>query len=309
MKAKELTNLYWFCQSVKYGGFSGASLYVNASAPTLSRAVAQLELTLGEKLLYRNAKHFQLTSSGEKYYQQFSTLFRQLDENWLLLSDDEVQLTGHINLSCPEPFADYFLQPIAIEFMKLHKKVNVHFTFAADADRFFDQHIDLAVVTSPLVSTQLIQRKLFQSELSLAASPSYLSESSHLSCAADLVKHKLIAGNTMSYWEFLENNNHIKVPLSPAYSINSLRLAIKAACAGVGICLMPTQTLSSFVKSGQLQAVLPQLNCVGGDVYMLWADRELVPARVSAFKDFIFKRIEQSDSFFSACINQELADK
>ena len=48
MKAKEMSSLYWFCQSVEYGGFAAASLQTRVSAPTLSRAVSQLEDRLGE---------------------------------------------------------------------------------------------------------------------------------------------------------------------------------------------------------------------------------------------------------------------
>ncbi len=64
MKAKDISNLYLFCQSVECGGFAAASLKTHVSAPTLSRAVASLEDKLGEKLVHRNAKQFQLTTAA-----------------------------------------------------------------------------------------------------------------------------------------------------------------------------------------------------------------------------------------------------
>ncbi|MDO6685202.1 MULTISPECIES: LysR family transcriptional regulator [unclassified Agarivorans] len=300
MKAKDMSNLYWFCQSVEYGGFAAASLQHKVSAPTLSRAVAQLEAQLGEKLLHRNAKLFQLTTSGNEYYQRFAPLFKQLDEQWLQLSNSQTSLTGDILVSCPEPFADYFLQQIAIEFMSTHPGVNIHIKFASDTERFFDDQIDLAVTTLPATASDLVQRKLFDSQLCLLASPNYLAKHGHPSSVEDLLQHNLLAGNTMKHWEFKQDGKTQQIPLNPKYSINSLRLTIQAACSGVGICLIPSTTASQFIEQGKLELLLSEAECQGGTTYIVWADRKLVPSRVTAFREMIFERMRQPLGFLAA---------
>lgn len=303
MKAKDLSSLYWFCQSVEYGGVAAASLNTRVSAPTLSRAVSQLEDKLGEKLVHRNAKQFQLTAAGDEYYQRFAPLFQQLNEQWTQLANLQPTLTGDIRVSCPEPFADSFLQQAAIEFMALHPGVNIHIEFSSDTESFIDDQIDLAVSTNPPKAPHLVQRRLFKMELSLAASPAYLSQRGYPTAIEDLLEHNLLAGNTIPFWEFKQGSKVVRIPVKAKYSIDSLRLIIQAACAGAGICLIPNTILVPFLERGKLKVLLPDVECPTGITYLVWADRKLVSARVTAFREMIINRMSQPLAFLASISN------
>tara|TARA_R110002060_G_scaffold78357_1_gene91405 strand:+ start:1111 stop:2109 length:999 start_codon:yes stop_codon:yes gene_type:complete len=289
ISTKHMANLYWFCLSVESGSFSAASIKAKTSAPTVSRAVAHLEAQLNEKLLHRDAKNFQLTNAGEEVYKKFSQLFSALDEQWVSLSNSQGELTGDIHISCPEPFADFFLQTLAIEFMRLHPRVNIHIHFASDAENFIDDQIDLAITTMPATAPHLVQKHLFESELALAASPDYLLDFSAPTNAKELVSHQLLAGNNFPSWPLKENGVLVNVPIKPKYSINSLRLNIQAAIAGAGICLMPKIALTQFCENNKLVAVLPEVECPKGMAYIVWTDRKMISSRVIAFRDLILE--------------------
>jgi DNA-binding transcriptional LysR family regulator len=293
MKAKEISDLYLFCASVQHGGFAAASDHAKVSAPTLSRAVSNLEDKVGEKLIHRNAKQFQLTAAGDEYFQKFSTIFEQLNDQWLQLSNSQPTLTGDIRVSCPEPFADGVLQETAIQFMKQHPGVNIHIEFSTDTDNFISNQIDLAIATKPPKAPQLIKRKLLNMTLSLAASPDYLNEHGRPKQVTDLINLNLLVGNSNPVWTFIEANKAVHIPVKAKYSINSLKLAIQAACAGVGICLMPNAAITSLVEKGSLEILLPEVECPAGIVYLVWAERKLMPARVSAFKETIINTLGQ----------------
>lgn len=304
MKAKDISNLYLFCQSVECGGFAAASLKTHVSAPTLSRAVASLEDKLGEKLIHRNAKQFQPTTAGDEYYQRFAILFSQLNDEWTQLSNSQPVLTGEIRVSCPEPFADNFLQKMAIEFMEQHPEVSVSINFSAGTERFFDEQIDLAIVTSPPHATHLVQRQLFESPLLMAASPTYLEKHGHPQTAKELVSHQLLSGNNIPYWELKENGKAVRIPYQPRYAVSSLRLNIDATLSGAGICMMPKAAFDKRAETGDLVEVLPEVECPTGKAYLVWADRKLIAARVVAFRDMIFEQFGQSSEFL-ASINSE----
>nr|WP_216611974.1 LysR family transcriptional regulator [Vibrio sp. RE86] len=289
-----------FCQSVECGGFAAASLKTHVSAPTLSRAVASLEDKLGERLVHRNAKQFQLTTAGDEYYHRFALLFSQLNDEWTQLSNSQPVLTGEIRVSCPEPFADNFLQKMAIEFMALHPEVSVSITFSAGTERFFDEQIDLAIVTSPPHATHLVQRQLFESPLLMAAAPSYLEKHGEPNSAEELIFHQLLSGNNLPYWELQEHGKSIRVPYQPRYSISSLRLNIDATLAGAGICMMPKAAFDKRADKGELKQVLPHVVCPSGKAFLVWADRKLIAARVVAFRDMIFERFGQSSEFLAS---------
>lgn len=300
MKAKSLINIYWFCQSVKYGGFVAASSQSNVSAATLSRAVAQLEEQMGEKLLYRNAKTFQLTSSGDACYRQFAPVFEQLDDEWAALASSQPVLSGDITISCPEPFADFFLQAVAIAFMDEHPEVNIHIQFAADANRFLEDQIDLAVITKPTRIPYLIQRQLFSVDQVLAASPEYLEKHGHPETVQALNDLQLLVGNTATRWEFIEAGNPVSITPHPRYSVNSLRLVVLAAVSGAGICMLSRAMFYRYQAQHELEQVLPNIQCPKGNAYVVWPDRKLVPARVAAFRDRLFEQMQDPEGFLSS---------
>ena len=300
MKAKDISNLYLFCQSVECGGFAAASLQTHISAPTLSRAVASLEEKLGEKLVHRNAKQFQLTTAGDEYYHRFASLFSQLNDEWTQLSNSQPVLTGEIRVSCPEPFADHFLQKLAIEFMELHPEITITIYFSAGTERFFDEQIDLAIVTSPPHASHLVQRQLFESPLMLAAAPSYIEKHGMPENAEELISHRLLSGNNLPYWELNVSGRSIRIPFQPKYAISSLRLNIDATLAGAGICMMPRASFERYAERGDLVQVLPDVDCPTGKAYLVWADRKLIASRVVAFRDMIFDRFGQTAEFLAA---------
>ncbi|MFT6986197.1 MAG: DNA-binding transcriptional LysR family regulator [Psychromonas sp.] len=302
MKAKDISNLYWFCQSVECGGFTAASLQTKVSAPTLSRAVSQLEEVLGDKLLHRNAKKFQLTTDGEECYQRFASIFHQIDDQWTQLSNSQTTLTGDIHVSCSEAFADYYLQPLSIEFMNTHPNVSIHIHFSSDTERFFDDQIDLAVVTTPAQTPSLVQRRLFESPLSFAAAPSYLEKHGKPTQVEELLKHHLLASRSIPYLELKQKGQAFKVPVNPKYSINSLRLTIQAAKAGLGICIIPSVDLKIFEQNGELEEVLQDVECPSGNVDIVWSDRKLISARVVAFRDMMFERMNNPIEFLSSLL-------
>ncbi|MCK8067694.1 LysR family transcriptional regulator [Cobetia sp. 1CM21F] len=295
-----MTSLYWFCQAVLYGGFAAASQHNRISAPTLSRAVAQLEESLGEKLIHRHAKQFRMTAAGEDCYQRFSPLFETLEHQWGQLANVKTELSGDIHVSCPEPFADGFLQAAALEFMGCHPGVRIHITLTSDTANFVDDRLDLAIATNPSPSPHLIQRQLFDMKLALAASPEYLASSRSLTNVEQLSDHSLLAGNSIRYWEFLQEDKSTRVPVHPRYSIDSLRLVIQAACAGMGICLLPQALLDPLVRQGKLCPILPEIECATGVVYLVWADRYLISNRVSAFRDMVLRRMRDPKPFMAS---------
>lgn len=299
MKAKDISNLYLFCQAVEAGGFASASQQTHVSAPTLSRAVSHLEDLVGEKLVHRNAKQFLLTTAGEEYYQRFSPIFTQLDEQWLKLSNVQTTLTGDIRITCPEPFAEFFMQQLAIEFMTEHPEVNISIQFSGDESKFFEERIDLAVIMAPPKDNNLVQRTLIQTPVVLAASPKYLERYGTPTSARDLYHHKLLVSSRVTHWEFKHKGELFKIPVTPRYSVLSMRLSLDAAVAGLGICLIPIESFNEHSKDGNLVQLIPDAEFPIGSAYLIWADRTLIPARVRAFKDLILKRFNQPSEYIT----------
>lgn len=295
MKSRNLSDLYLFCQSVRHGGYVAASKVTGVSASSLSRAVSQLEASLGEKLIHRTAKQFNLTAQGHLCFQRFDALFEAIDEKWIEQTNLQNKLVGDIRISCPEPFADNFLNAMALEFMAKHPDVNIHISFATKANDFFEKQMDLAVCTSLPDIPQLVQRKLMSMPFVLVASPAYLKEKGKPKAISDLQDHRLLTSSDTPFWEFEVQGKTIKLPFKPRFLIDNPRTITKAACTGLGISLVPEATIKNMVDEGTLEIVLPKAQVKKGEVFLVWADQHLIARRIKEFKDTIINRLNKDE--------------
>ncbi len=290
MKTKELANLYRFYQVVEHGGFAAASYTSGISAPTLSRAVAELENVCGEKLLYRNAKQFCLTSAGESYYQKFVPLFKNFEAYWLDANNAQSELSGDIHLSCSVPFVESFLQNHVIKFMQENHKINVFLHYTHNTRHFVNDKIDISIVNAPIKEPYLTQRKLFEVSLGLAASPAYINKQGSLNYIDELYKHDLLFSGSAScpFWQLEQNGVVYKIQVKPKYYIDNFNSICKAAIAGLGICLMPLPILHILEQEGRLIQILKDVKCEKNKTYVVRSNNKYNSVRVSAFYDSLF---------------------
>jgi DNA-binding transcriptional LysR family regulator len=66
-----------------------------------------------------------------------------------------------------------------------------------------------------------------------------------------------------------------------------------AACAGLGIALVPVDIVGADLKGGRLVRVLPRYGRDGGAVYVVWPSQKLVPAAVVAARELLIEELEK----------------
>ncbi|MGP1667708.1 MAG: LysR family transcriptional regulator, partial [Rhodanobacter sp.] len=75
----DLRNLRYLVEVVRRNGFARAAEHAHASQPTLSKAVAQLEQELGDRLLDRSRRGVQLTAAGEIVHRHAVAMLAQVE--------------------------------------------------------------------------------------------------------------------------------------------------------------------------------------------------------------------------------------
>jgi DNA-binding transcriptional LysR family regulator len=108
-----------------------AAALLEISQPSVSRAIADLERTIGVRLLSRNAKGVQLTPSGRAMFTHGHGAFEELRQgikNIELLADPAA---GEVRVGCPEAIASGLLSAGLSRFSLEHPRVTVS-VFAAD---------------------------------------------------------------------------------------------------------------------------------------------------------------------------------
>ena len=70
MMLDRLTELATFAAVVEQGSFTGAARELSVSKPVVSKRVAQLEDSLGLRLLNRTTRRLSMTEAGEALYER-----------------------------------------------------------------------------------------------------------------------------------------------------------------------------------------------------------------------------------------------
>lgn len=291
MKSMDLNALYSFCEMVRAGSLTKAAQKLGLSAPTLSRHLAQLEEEVGHKLVHRHAKQFKLTVDGERYYNTLSDDFSQLQEQLSALNDRADVLSGSIRVSCPESMAIDYMHGWALEFMSQHPQVDIQIKFAISDQYFVEDQLDLSLVVVPPTQPSLVQRKLLDTQMCVAAAPGYLAAKGRPEAPEQLQEFDLLTSDPQKAWAFLQQGTRFEFFPTPRYSINSIRMVVDAAIRGMGIMYGPLFYMQQPLREGRLEQILPDYETEMRHVFMIYADRRLMPTRVRAFKSFLEEKV------------------
>lgn len=94
----EIQLLRVFHAVARAGGFSAAQIELNASQPTISKQMSQLEARLGLRLCERGRSGFQLTPDGEEVFESAQRLFDALSDFRHDVGRIKGEVTGNLNI-------------------------------------------------------------------------------------------------------------------------------------------------------------------------------------------------------------------
>ena len=166
-----LTSLRVFREVVEAGSFAAAAARLEISAPMASKHVAQLEQSLGARLLHRSSRHLSLTEAGRAWYEQSGRALDLLDAAEHAIGQKNDTPRGQLKVSAPvwcatPRFADVLAgyrercPEVLVDMHLENRKVDL----AADG-------YDLALRATQEPSPALIARPLCRLQFHLVASP------------------------------------------------------------------------------------------------------------------------------------------
>ncbi|MCY1362752.1 putative choline sulfate-utilization transcription factor [compost metagenome] len=91
-----MTSLRVFREVVEAGSFVAAAERLGLSAPMASTHVAQLEKSLGARLLHRSSRHLSLTEAGTAWYEQSRRALDLLDAQRSLYTAQQSAVTTRL---------------------------------------------------------------------------------------------------------------------------------------------------------------------------------------------------------------------
>ena len=290
-----LTAMRVFAEVATSGSFSATADKLDMSRAMVTRYVAEMEQWLQARLLQRTTRSVTLTDAGElalRRCQQMLALTTDLEEETATTAEGE--LRGQLRLTCSVSFAYAQLGAAIADFLARHPQLKIDLDASEGSLNLVERRIDLAIRISAEPDPLLIGRPLAPCTSVLVASPAYLAAHGTPQQPADLTRHRCLsyANFGKSVWQLSRGDEVERVGVSAPFSANEATTLMRAALAGGGIALQPAYLVNPYLRSGELQAVLPGWDLPVMTIYALYPSRRHLSPAVRALLDFLVQRFE-----------------
>lgn len=280
----------------RHGSFAGAARELHVDPSSVSRTVAALESALGTRLFQRNTRKLALTEAGASLVERIGPLLEELEQVRQSAADATAQVHGTLRVTASNAFGIQRVVPVLPAFCKAHPDLKLDIVLTDTLLDLVAERIDVAIRIGALRDSTLIAVPLMRMRYRVVASPTWLSAlGAPPGSPDDLTNRECLTYSMPGFrdrWFFeLDGEAPAAVTVTPRmHSANGLVLR-ELACQGLGFTLLPDWLIRDDVAAGRLVDLFPQHEVKIADaptgVWLLYASRSYVPAKVRAFVDFM----------------------
>jgi DNA-binding transcriptional LysR family regulator len=282
LKHMDLLALADFNLVARYGGFGRAARATGRPKATLSRRVAELESSLGLRLLERGARVLKLTEEGRALYERTGALLTELDETAAAIASGGDTPRGRLRISAPLLFSQVAMGKLAAGFAMKHPEVRLEVTTEDRPVDMVEEAYDLVIRVNPDPDERLIGRIFLRDRLVVVAHPNLIRPNDNSAVPA-VVRG---TGDRSAVWNVTASTGKSSISVEPVLSLSSLFMVRDAVRLGVGAARLPLSLASHDLAAGTLAS----WGEIDGPEIALWAlypSRRLLSTRVSAFLAYL----------------------
>jgi len=257
-----LKNLETFIWCARLGSFRAAALKLNATQPTVSMRIKNLESAFGIELFDRTHQSNKLTPKGRELLQYGESIIKLIDEATSRVANTS-HVSGHVKLGVTETIAMTWLPDLVRQldtnFPRLRVELEVGLTNVVWS-QLMSGEIDLALLPGPVRGVGLVSQSLGLVDYKWMASPKLelpdrdltptdLKSQSIITLSSDSNLH-----NVISDWFKQSGADHWRTTVC-----NSLSVVSSLTIAELGVSLMPPEIFQDQLSRNQLKVVETKL--------------------------------------------------
>ena len=301
LDSHNLNDLMYFAQVVEHGGFSAAERVLGISKSRLSRRVAELESTVGVRLLQRSTRKLALTEAGQLFYQHCRAMLTEAQAAMNAVQELRTSPRGTVRVSVPVTVSQTLLSNVLPEVLLRYPEIRLSIRVTNRVIDLYDDAIDVAlrVRSEPPDSANIVARPLWRTEQMLVGAPSLLSQHAPPVVPADLARFETLdtpSADGRHVFNLIapdgKRHAHEHEPRVVSADLATLR---EAVLAGVGIAALPVMMYGAAMRMGQLSPVMPGWSLPSPQLFAVFVSRQgMVPA-VRAFVDYLVEVIDRAE--------------
>jgi len=287
------SQLSLFVAAAQEGSFSAAGRKLGITSAAVSKGIASLEKQIGVRLFHRSTRQFSLTEDGASLYQQVSPKLAEITQSIERLSEQKQNPKGKIAVNLPDSFGQEMIMPFIPEFLSTYPDIELELTFDDSVLGLIENGYDIGIGNSINQDSRLIARTLYQMQLGIFASKTYIEQHGNPTSIEQLKNYNCIAlksptaAKPMAWSLVTEGEEHVQIPPQGNLQVSKINAAKYAVEQNIGLAYMGTWHLEQEVKEGSVIPVLPEYWPSAKPVWIYYSSRENLPNKVRVFIDFL----------------------
>jgi LysR family transcriptional regulator for bpeEF and oprC len=287
-----LQSMQVFVHVARLGSFTKAADATQLGRPQITRAVQQLEASLGVRLFQRTTRKVRLTTEGEQYYQRVMGILDSVAETAAMFVQSGTSLRGKLRIDIPSAFAQPAFMTRLRHFADSHPAIEVALGVTDRAVDLVAEGVDCVLRIGDLPDSSLVARRIGMATMVTCAAPSYLDTHGAPSTPDQLDTHRGVSflsgqNHRPLAWQFLQDGQDKSYLSRHGITVNESNAYVQCGVAGFGILQAPGITLDRYLADGSLVEVLEDYRPRPRSVSVLYPSKSRLAPQVEAFVEWL----------------------
>ncbi|MBB1605005.1 MULTISPECIES: LysR substrate-binding domain-containing protein [unclassified Pseudomonas] len=294
------SSLALFVACAETGSFSRAAEQLGKTPSAVTKAIGQLEASLGARLFERTTRSMALTEAGQLYLDSAREVLARMHETAEEIGQLQHSLRGSLRITAPLAFGAAFLNDVCADFLNQHPQLRLQVDLSDSYVDLLDGRYDLALRLGHSNLPGLIVRPLVENRLVLCASPEYLARRGEPRHPLELAEH-----DRLTYWHpaldtrwWLERDGErFSILREGRLSSDNHELLLAACLKGRGLMPCPLWSVQPYLRDGRLRSVLEDYHfdpdAFGQRILAVYPSHRRATRKILAFIEHLEEALRQ----------------
>lgn len=294
-----LNPLRSFAVASRHKTFTAAAQELGVSQVAISRQISILEDYLDVSLFERGVRSAKLTEVGRAFGMEIAGLFDDLERATQRMISHETE--GTVSLRVHPTVAHHWLMPKLMDFTRRHPDIRVRFDTRVEPLDFRGTHLDVALQLGTGDWRNARSLTLWEEEVDVVCSQSYLDSIGGLEKPEDVTKGELLHSRyRRRAWEFWARSLDLDMDFNRGMDFETSLLSFSAAQQGFGLAIGQLGLLDDMIAEGQLVRPLDMRIPTGAAFHVIWPTTVSVSVKTKRFIDWLLDQVGQPREFFKS---------
>lgn len=289
MALKDLLSLRLYTRVARLGSFSAAARESGLAQSQVSRMIAELEASLGARLLSRTTRAVVPTEAGMEFLARMEPILAAVDD-----AENSVRETGELRgllrVGMPSTMGIRVVMPRLSAFTERHPLLHLELLLEDRWQDMVKEAVDIGIRVGNLPDLAGTARQIGTMSRVIVASPDYLARHGTPATPADISGHRIVggpAGAQASSWQFERDGQTTAVDIHPQLSTNDTAGALAAAAGGLGLTSTTSWACAVEIANGALVQLFADWKMAELPVHAYFPLGRTTRMAARAFADFL----------------------